>query len=160
VTPHEFQTVLDFAATARGFCQWCEGENSERSDANAVSWIAQLYGLAVVLPSVTSDNEDGLPDLPLDVLARARANLAVFNGRYYREVFDPAPELDDEPVVGDIGDDLLDIYKDVRRGLILFDDGDVLEALWQWSFLHSVHWGRHCAGALLALHGLTLSNLD
>ncbi|MCY4744134.1 DUF5063 domain-containing protein [Pelomonas sp. UHG3] len=160
MTPNEFQTVLDFAATARGFCIWCEDESAERTDVHAASWLARLYGLGVVLPSVNSDNEDGLPDLPTDVLLRVQTNLAGFSGRYYREVFDPAPELDDQPVIGDIGDDLLDTYKDVRRGLMLFDDGAVAEALWQWSFLHRVHWGRHCAGALLALHGLTLSNLD
>ncbi|WP_373717511.1 DUF5063 domain-containing protein [Roseateles sp.] len=160
LTRHEAQAVQDFAATARSFCLWCEGEDFERTDAHAASWLARLYGLGVVLPSVDSDNEDGLPDLPAEVLVRAQTNLAVFNGRHYREVFDPAPELDDQPVIGDIGDDLLDTYKDVRRGLMLFDGGEVAEALWQWSFLHRVRWGRHCAGALLALHGLTLSNLD
>jgi Domain of unknown function (DUF5063) len=160
MTPNESQTVFDFAATARGFCLWCEDDRAERTDACVASWLARLYGFGVVLPSVDSDNEDGLPDLPADVLARVQANLASFNGRYYREVFDPAPDLDDEAVMGDIGDDLLDTYKDVRRGLMLFDDGDVAEALWQWSFLHRIHWGRHCAGALLALHGLSLSNLD
>lgn len=160
MTTEESQTVLDFAATARGFCRWCEEERVERADVYVASWLARLYGLGVVLPAVESDNADGLPDLPPDVLMRVQSNLAAFNGRHYREVFDPTPELDDQPVIGDIGDDLLDIYKDVRRGLTLFDNGDVAEALWQWSFLHRVHWGRHCAGALLALHGLTLSNLN
>ncbi|MCE4553616.1 DUF5063 domain-containing protein [Roseateles cellulosilyticus] len=134
MTPNESQTVLDFATAARGFCLWCEDEMSERTEVHAASWLARLYGLGVVLPSVDSNIEDGLPDLPADFLVRAQTNLSVFNGRYYREVFDPAPELDDEPVIGDIGDDLLQTYKDVRRGLMLFDAGGVAEALWQWSF--------------------------
>ncbi|MBW8882156.1 MAG: DUF5063 domain-containing protein [Asticcacaulis sp.] len=156
----EPQVVTDFAATARGFCLWCEGEGSQTTDVNAASWLSRLYGLALALPSVESDNADGLPEIPVDVLARAQANLSFFVGRYYRGVFDPDPTLDDQLVVGDLGDDMLDTYKDIRRGLMLFESGEVRNALWHWSFLHRIHWGRHCASALLALHGLTLSNLD
>jgi len=153
------QAVADFAAAARGFCQWCEGQGGELTDVSAASWLARLYGLAVVLPSVTCDYENDLPDVPVDALARAQAQLSTFAGRYYRKVFDPDPELDDAPVMGDLGDDLLDVYLDIRQGLMLFESGETRDALWHWSFLHRIHWGRHCVGALQGLHGLTVSNL-
>jgi hypothetical protein len=159
MTPYRSQELLDFVTTARGFCRWCEDEAAEHADIHAASWLARLYGLGVLLPSTDSDNEHDLPEVPAQLLERAHANLAVFNGRYYREVFDPSPELEDPPGIGDVGDDLLDTYKDIRRGLMLFDAGQVAEALWHWSFLHRIHWGRHCVGALHALHGLTISNL-
>lgn len=150
--------AADFAEAARGYCRWCEG--SVLTDVEAAAWLCRLYASALGLPEVGPENEEGLPDLPAEGLARAEAALASFNGRYYREVFDPDPSLTEEAVVGDLGDDLLDIYKDVRRGLLVYERGDVTDALWHWSFLHRIHWGRHAAGALLALHCLSLSRAE
>lgn len=145
-----------FAETARGFCEWCEGR-TELTDLQAASWLSRLYSQALNLPAVEPENEEGLPELPVQALERASVRLASFAGRYYREVFDPDPTLDEEPVMGDIGDDLLDTYKDVRAGLVCFERGEAVEALWHWSFLHRIHWGRHALGALLAFHCLSIS---
>ena len=147
----------DFAAAARGYCSWCEAPDSEHSDSLAAYWLSRLYSQALLLPKVEPENEDGLPELPDAALKAATTNLAVFAGRYYREVFDPDPLLDDEPCMGDIGDDLLDTYKDVRAGLVLYDRDETNEALWHWSFLHRIHWGRHAVGALYAFHCLAIS---
>lgn len=149
---------LEFAAMARGFCSWCEGQShGAMSDATAISWLAKLYGAAVSLPEVGSENSDDKPQIPEEFEQRARLNLASFNGRYYRECFDPNPLLEDDPVMGDIGDDLLDTYLDIRSGLILFERGQIAEALWHWSFLHRAHWGHHAVGAMFALHCLSIS---
>ena len=146
-----------FAAIAREFCEWCEGE-SLGADANrsAARWLAQLHAAALTLPDVEPDNGNGLPDLPATTVATTRRNFAPYNGMYYRECFDPDPTLDDTPEMGDVGDDLLDIYKDIRAGLLVFDAGETNEALWHWAFLHRVHWGRHVVGALFALQCLPL----
>jgi hypothetical protein len=151
----------DFAEVARAYCSWCEAAHSEHSDLQAAYWLSRLYSQALLLPQVGSENDDGLPELPPEALAGAARNLAAaFAGRYYREIFDPDPSLVDEPVMGDIGDDLLDTYKDVRAGLVLFDRGETNEALWYWSFLHRIHWGRHAVGAMYALHCLAISNAE
>ena len=121
-------------------------------ESRAATWLARLYAAALMLPPRDAENEDGLPDLPEPESDRARANLARFNGWYYREVFNPDPEFAEHPVMGDVGDDLLDIYRDVKAGLVLFDLGDLDNAVWHWSFLHKTHWGRHAVGGLLALH--------
>ncbi|MCE4557500.1 DUF5063 domain-containing protein [Roseateles cellulosilyticus] len=89
-----------------------------------------------------------------------KANLSQFSGLYYREVFDPDPQLNDEVVIGDVADDLLDIYLDLRRGLLTFERGEDQKALWHWSFSHRIHWGRHCVGALMGLHGMVLSKQE
>ncbi len=147
----------DFAEVARAYCSWCEAAYSEHSDSQAAYWLGRLYSQALLLPHVEPENEDGLPELPPEALAEATKNLAGFAGRYYREIFDPDPSLTDGPVMGDVGDDLLDTYKDVRAGLVLFDRGETSEALWHWSFLHRIHWGRHAVGAMYALHCLAIS---
>ena len=147
----------DFAEVARAFCSWCEATPSEHSDSQAAYWFSRLYAQALLLPLTEPENESGLPELPAKALAMATKNLAAFSGRYYRVVFDPDPLLEEEPVTGDIGDDLLDTYKDLRAGLVLFDLGETKEALWHWSFLHRIHWGRHVVGAMYALHCLSIS---
>lgn len=144
--------ATEFAQIARGFCDWCEGtELPVPADVWASVWLAKLHAAALALPEVDSRNEDGLPPLPRAAAARATLNLAAFDGFYYREYFNPAPSLTDESCIGDVGDDLADTYKDVRAGLLLYESGQVVEALWHWSFLHRAHWGRHAVGALFAL---------
>lgn len=151
--PHD-SAVNTFAEIARGFCTSCE--DTTVSDTQAAAWLCQLYSAALALPEVGSENSEGLPDLPSGLLERAKKNLVRFNGRYYREYFNPDTSLNDESVVGDIGDDLLDTYKDIRAGLLLFERGKTTEALWHWAFLHRIHWGRHAVGAIFALHCLSV----
>jgi hypothetical protein len=147
----------EFAEIARGFCLWCESPTpGAATDSKAAAWLCRLYAAALGLPKVGAENSDGLPDLPPEGLQRATANLARWNSAYYREFYDPHPHLSDEPVVGDIGDDLLGTYKDIRAGLLLYERGAERDALWHWSFLHQVHWGRHAVGAIFALHCLAI----
>ena len=147
------RATSEFARLARAFCDWCEAPAlSAPADVWASLWLARLHAAALALPKVDAENENGLPPLPEAPAARAKANLAVFNGFYYREFFDPNPSLEEEPCMGDVGDDLADIYKDVRAGLVLYESGEQNDALWHWSFLHQTHWGRHAVGALFALH--------
>ena len=150
--PKPSHAADEFAALARGFCDWCEGPALPASaDVSASIWLAKLHAAALTLPEVESENEDGLPPLPEDDASRAAQNLAAFNGFYYREYFDPDPLQSDDSVTGDVGDDLSDIYKDLRAGLVLYEAGKPVEALWHWSFLHRIHWGRHAVGAMFAL---------
>lgn len=68
----------------------------------------------------------------------------------YYEVFDPY--VLDEPVGGSMSDDLLDVYRDVRRGLTLWVASHTTEAIWEWRFSFDAHWGDHAVDALRALH--------
>ncbi len=121
-------------------------------EARAAQWLARLHAAAIELPETEGDNTEGLPEIPATSLAAAEQNLRIYAGWYYRTVFDTDPANADEPVMGDVGDDLLDTYKDVKAGALLSQAGRVEEALWHWSFMHRVHWGRHALGALAALH--------
>lgn len=85
-----------------------------------------------------------------------KTNLNYFRNCYYREFFDPDPALIDseEPCIGDVQDDLLDTFREVKSGLIAFEQGHAQEAAWRWAFNHQVHWGRHATAAIFALHCL------
>jgi hypothetical protein len=154
-------SIASFAEVARGYCTWCEGDSlGPDPESQAAGWLARLYAGALVLPDRDAENSEGLPDLPQPHADRAKANLAPFQGWYYREFFDPHPHLTDESCMGDVGDDLLDIYLDVRAGLVSFDSGDVNDAAWHWSFLYRIHWGRHAVGGLFALHCMHVSKRE
>jgi hypothetical protein len=66
-------------------------------------------------------------------------------------VFDPIEVPASESVTGDLADDLMDIYCDLK-GLRYCDDGHTFQAVFHWSFTFAVHWGRHATSALRALH--------
>jgi hypothetical protein len=161
MNPTHTGELNSFAEVALGFCAWCEEPDLDAErEVTAAAWLAKLYAAALLLPSVEPENSDGLPDLPAVELAKAQSNLAYFNGTYYRECFDPDPTLAEAPVIGDIGDDLLDTYKDIKAGCVLLNRGQPIEALWHWVFLHRIHWGHHAASALLALHCLSISKRE
>jgi hypothetical protein len=67
-------------------------------------------------------------------------------------MFDPLQDPPEEPVVGHTSDDIGDIYRDVARGLALFDSGRRDEAGWEWGFNFRIHWGEHATGAMRAFH--------
>lgn len=151
-------SLADFAELATAFCGWCESGALGPAPERAISrWLAQLYAGGLQLSEV--EPEPGAPDDTVSETALAEASISPLRGRHYREIFDPNPELDEQASVGDIGDDLLDIYRDIKRGLELYRRGLPLAAEWEWAFNFRIHWGRHAAAALLALHGLAHSNL-
>ncbi len=126
----------------------------------ALRRISSLYVSALNLPVPFADetSEDLAeaappPESEKDVAARA-AELPL---QFYWEVFDPIATPPEEPVAGSIPDDLCDIYRAVARGLVLFEEGNRGEALWEWAFHFRTHWGQHAAGALRTLHSY-LSN--
>ncbi|MDF2697718.1 MAG: hypothetical protein K0S65_6101, partial [Labilithrix sp.] len=68
----------------------------------------------------------------------------------YWEVFDPYQHED--LVAGSLSDDVLDTYRDVRRGFWFWEQNEVANAVWEWRFHFQSHWGDHAIDALRALH--------
>ena len=76
----------------------------------------------------------------------------------YGEVFDPLTIPSEEPVIGSIADDIIDIYRDVVTGLRAYRLGDLANARWEWAFNFAHHWGEHATGAIRALHAWLAAN--
>jgi hypothetical protein len=58
-----------------------------------------------------------------------------------------------EAVMLSLGDDLVDICRDLKRGLLALDAGALGEDVtWEWRFGFYTHWGRHATEALRVLH--------
>lgn len=81
-------------------------------------------------------------------LVKARASDLPF--QYYSEVFNTLVLPAEEPVTGDLVDDLMDIYRDIAPGLVLYRAGRRPEAANHWRFWFTVHWGEHATSALRA----------
>ena len=141
-----------FADVARIFCRWCEETAGPKTAKAAATWLSTLHAGALALPSEQPDDDGDAPELPADLLAKVKVGLAPYRGLYYRMVFNPTPLGTEEPVMGDLGDDLEDIYRDIRRGLFLYEGGRTAAAVWHWRFHHEIHWGQHACAALYALH--------
>ncbi|PWA11191.1 hypothetical protein DCC39_09460 [Pueribacillus theae] len=58
----------------------------------------------------------------------------------------------EEPVEASLSDDLLDIYIDVKRGILLYENRKYREAIWEWKLNFQIHWGNHTVDAMRALH--------
>jgi hypothetical protein len=105
-----------------------------------------LYRAGSRLPDVAPPDDD--------VLRTDVRDPAPWSGfarfEHYWEYFDPYIEAD--RVVASLSDDLLDVYRDVMRGLALWDAGLPPAAMWEWRFHFEHHWGDHAIDALRALH--------
>ncbi len=149
VTP----VVGDFVEVARTYCTWAEGPpaSPEQEARVALGLLVRLYGLALELPELSGDQEAKCIDHSEWQKMFRRFDVLPFN--YYNRVFNPLPVSSEAPGVGDLADDLADIWRDLRPGLKLLDEGHVDAAVWAWRNSFSMHWGRHATGAIQALHG-------
>ena len=144
-----------FVSAAREFSDWCVSPaGTETEEARrALSHLVRLYTLALELQfpdEMDCDRNGERADDATWKLVYRRAAALPFN--YYSDVFDPQTVPSEEPEVGDLADDIADIYRDLSEGLDLSDAGLPSEA--EWSFRHSfwTHWGRHASSAIKALH--------
>ena len=61
--------------------------------------------------------------------------------------------------MGDVADDLCDIYRDILPGLRYWEAGGEeghAAVVWEWRFGFITHWGRHAIAALGLLHFLVM----
>jgi hypothetical protein len=147
------QAALDeFVGIARRYCAWAESSAGDPPQEmyQVREFLAELHLAVVRLPETDFDDSERKDAVSHDdwkkVLERF-SNLPVVE---YWDVFDPLEEK--EPLWNSLADDLADIYRDVKRDLLLFDAGHVDEAVWQWRFHFLIHWGQHLTGAQRAIH--------
>jgi hypothetical protein len=142
-------------STAREFCTWCKSspETKSAEGRKAHSLLTRLYAEALELDEPATYNADIESGRVNDeewkeVYARA----AALPFQYYSSQFDPSDVEPEGHEIGDLADDVADIYRDLSEGLALVDAGHIDEAQWAMRFSFLTHWGRHASGAIRALH--------
>lgn len=145
------QSIDEFAGVARRYCEWAESPFGEPHEEMGIAreLLAKLH--SAIVDVELDDSGDETADLVTyedwySIMKRFQ-NLPV---DLYWDVFDPLQE--ESPVLNTLSDDLSDIYRDLKEGLILYETGRVAEAVWQWRFDFDIHWGSHLTGAQRAIH--------
>jgi hypothetical protein len=140
----------DFYFSAADFCKVIENTHfiNESNLIKLLRSLLELYSKALFLPEVeTENNEVSACDLPIPKIDFGNYDL-------YWEVFDPYHF--EEPVGASLADDILDIYKDVKNGIILYEKNDHIEAVSEWKSSFDIHWGNHAVDAIRALHSVRI----
>jgi hypothetical protein len=159
VPPTPANAVESFTIAAEHFCRLIETDWRPRRETlftELAQALAGLYVAAVALPDAENDSDD----LPVDRLTYEvwRMNFFPFaqalsaHGFYFKVW--PFTESKRKPKVvgGTLSDDLGDIYRDVKEGLLLLAGGLPDDALWHWRFNFWSHWGEHAVDALGVIH--------
>ncbi|WKA52337.1 DUF5063 domain-containing protein [Planococcus liqunii] len=116
--------------------------------------VTELYAKALYLPETEPGKDDSFDiDFQLPQVDFGTHN--VYWGGYdpYHSDED-LEEIMEEPLNETLTDDVLDIYSDVKRGLILYEQGNHAEAIAEWKYNFEIHWGTHAASAIRALHSV------
>lgn len=154
------EAIDRFAASARKFCSWAEGEPCRTAN-DEVSLVLQLlinlYSAALALPEGEAP-DDEVADTTHEEWLRIYQRCASLPVDRYREIFNPLGDDDCEPVAATIGDDLADIHRDICRGFQRYEQSRPENAAWEWAFHFRAHWGHHATAALYALHAWWADN--
>lgn len=158
----ELKETNYFLRTVKEFCAFIE--STDKADIEFLTELQRLllmlYYNAITLSWTNLDhNEESADKLSNEeqneILKRISDRIG--ESRFYWDVFDPTNDKDTEPVCGDLADDIGDIYKDVKKGLLNFDVGTIAskeQAVWDWKFGFEKHWGQHAIDALRTIHYL------
>lgn len=149
--------IEHFAAEAAVFEAWVKAGNfvGESAVRKTLIRITRLYLAALDLPTPWTDEAE-VDDESHEVDSKEWQGVFDETRRlpfeHYGVVFDPMVVPPEEPVVGDIADDIADIYRDVIGGLRAYRAGKKGVARWEWGYTLANHWGEHATGAIRALH--------
>jgi hypothetical protein len=157
----ESESIDRFADVARAFSAWAEARSTSdpRTEAlRARVHLANLIAAVISLPDGVFDAET--PDIPQEEYQRIYRRFGTLPFNYYSECFDPLVVPPEEPVVADLADDLADIWRDLKAGIILYDRGLHQDAAWHWTNHYSFHWGHHATSALYAVQSWFSANGD
>jgi len=155
------EDVFNFINVARSYCTFIESYQSKNVKEFLLVMqnnLLALYQAGNKLPHIDlQEDAEFEKDIDNEFLERVIVHTVnrLMDCRYYLHLFNPTDESDKDVVYGDLLDDIGDIYKDLKRSLLIFDIGtDVSKenAVWQFKFDFSNHWGDHCINAIYASH--------
>jgi hypothetical protein len=135
---------------ARRYCAWIEGEGLI-DFTRARRLLAELQLGALGLPELDSGAPQKIQKPAPELRQRVLQRVYAVPFRHYWNVFDPLKE-NQQPVCGDLSDDLADIWLDLWKGFCLFDAGHKWEAIFHWRVLYDSHWGQHVLDAQPAIY--------
>ncbi|MFK8002427.1 MAG: DUF5063 domain-containing protein [Polyangiales bacterium] len=148
VAPEMAIPALHFAEASHCFCRFVEDSGKEslaERFRDAARHLSALYAAALELPEVEPDADETEP-----AVAVPESWPGFGDAELYWEVFDPYE--DEERVASTLSDDVLDVYSDIKRGLLHWQARRRLDAIWSWKFHFECHWGDHAVDGMRVIH--------
>ena len=149
------EETKSFYETAKRFCDWAESDSSDESATihSTLKLLSALYHQALLLPEPAPENpvekNESIAKLDSKKIYQKFSKLPF---QFYFDTFNPVTDKPEEPITGDVADDLMDIYIDLKEGILLYEQDKTCDAVFQWQSSFKFHWGRHAVSALRALH--------
>ena len=146
---------LQMHEVAKHFELWAKdgtdtGKESVQLGARAIAKLLKC-GFYLELPSDPGEDRD--VTITKTELEEVRLGIGTrLPLQYYSDSFNPLVVPAEAPLVGDLVDEITDIYRDVVGALRLHEAGYVEDAAWHWAFDFRSHWGEHATGALRAMY--------
>jgi len=145
--------INEFADLVFEYCAWSENKKDKESDMFYLQvLLSKLYSWGIQLPECEIKDDNFSEEEPS---IRHTEVIGFFKSvpyQYYSKVFSAETVPSEQPVTGDLIDDLADIYKDLKGGLWYFEKGETVEAVFHWRTTLGFHWARHIMGAMYALY--------
>ena len=153
--------IAAFATAAEEYCDWAEAAPADAwAEAHrARQLLMELLRRAIELPDVFSEVPEttGVGD---EEYRRTYERFGALPFNFYSECFDPLIVPAETPVIADLADDLADIWRDVKGGLMLWYAEATHGAAWHWRFHFESHWGHHATAAVYALQAWFSQHID
>jgi len=148
-----------FRTRARDFCELVAGHKHyplRRFLRRVYHSLPALYAAGLDLPDFTPAHDASYKRVSVQEWSRLSRSLESRLGTrtWYSEVFDVYDRHDHSSLLGNLADDLSDIYGDLTNGFRCWRTGDRENAIWEWRYFLEIHWGEHATGALRALYWL------
>jgi hypothetical protein len=154
------EAVRNFVAAAEAYCAFIENQQPltlKQFVWEAADRLATLYKNGLALPDIETDVEPDyaalrnrhieIKEIIIPLANRCLSEMREKLGNYdvYHLVFQPYDDVADEPISFTVAMDLIEIYDDMKEGLVLFSDGGerALQAIWDWKYGLISHWGAH-----------------
>ncbi len=163
--------VVEFVAVANEYCSFVEqAEGFEKRDFidKSRKILSLLYYKATLLPLTEPYYDEGCEKFVTEKDWNS-VHLAIVKklGRHndYPEVFDPLYRDTEDQVGGSIGEDMADIYQDIKDFLMVYRMGTeelMNDSLWECNQNFERYWGQKLVNSLRAIHSLLYGgeNLD
>jgi hypothetical protein len=153
--------VVTFTDQARQYCALIEEESVSNSwlfAQECLRSILRLYDCALLLPSTQRATVDLLDRIAHREWDATRKRISGRLQRdYYWQVFEPLETEPPQPIVGSLSDDLADIWRELKVGLLAIESKTHVasaDVIWHWRFSFESHWAQHAVGAISGLNAL------
>jgi hypothetical protein len=145
---------------AERYCSLIERADSFKREAFVAALAESLAGLLAAAPQLrdVSPTDVDLPDGPpqeqvSERVVAAQRVLGEWEG--YWTTMATHGDRAQEAVMLSLGDDLADIWRDLKQGLLALEAGAPPDDVtWEWRFGFYTHWGPHASEALRAPRAL------